>query len=244
MGLPPTIIYFEAVILDLDGLLIDTEPSYQLAWQGALNALEIKVPDGFWEHLSGCDFTQVESALANQLQELFPLARFRELSATLWWQYVNQYGLATKPGYHQLIRQLKEKNLPYCIATNSLLKNAEDCMRLAGIQKDFDLLVTRDQVIIGKPSPALFLLAAKCLKQCPARCLAVDDSLTGIAAAIEANMISIMIPGAPKKLQTPRKESVYFMHSLTDFASLLECAECDGYSYCIDLGKLDDSVTA
>ena len=67
-------------------------------------------------------------------------------------------------------------------------------LRLAGIRHRFETILTRDDVARGKPSPDLYLLAAARFGLKPEVCVAVEDSNHGVAAAIAAGAITIMVP--------------------------------------------------
>jgi beta-phosphoglucomutase-like phosphatase (HAD superfamily) len=67
-------------------------------------------------------------------------------------------------------------------------------LRLAGIVDRFDAILTRDDVNRGKPSPDLYLLAARRLGVAPQACLAIEDSNPGVTAAHAAGAITVMVP--------------------------------------------------
>ena len=80
------------------------------------------------------------------------------------------------------------------IVTSSSRRTAEEHLTLSGIRGRFDSVLTRDDVERGKPSPDLYLLAAKRLGFQPASCLAIEDSNPGVAAAHAAGAVTIMVP--------------------------------------------------
>jgi len=83
---------------------------------------------------------------------------------------------------------------PMAIVTSSSRRTAEEHLTLAGIRGRFEAVLTRDDVVRSKPSPDLYLLAAKQLGFPPACCLAIEDSNPGVAAAHAAGAITIMVP--------------------------------------------------
>lgn len=215
--LPP----FQAIILDMDGLVLDTEPTYRMAWQTAAADLGLPISDEFRDSVSGYSYDRVERELIACFGTALPLSRFRELGTKHWWRHVEKYGINTKPGYNALVKRLRSKKIPFCLATNSQQKNAEDCLALAGIREDFDTLVTRDQVADGKPAPDLYLEAAKALQLLPKQCLAVEDSVAGMQSAVRAGAITITIPDRCTPADDCRKFSICVLGSLTELASLL-----------------------
>ncbi|MDF1583528.1 MAG: HAD family phosphatase [Methyloprofundus sp.] len=188
---------FNALIFDMDGLVLDTEITYFNAWQQAASALGYQLSDEFCAGLSGLSFSTVELKLTQALGNDFPLAKFYPLSSTFWRATVNRNGIAVKKGLHDLLSVLKNKQIPYCLATNSPEKNARECLRYAGIEDLFALLVCRDHVQAPKPAPDIFLQAANSLGQEINSCLVVEDSLIGLLAAKNANAFSVLVPSMP-----------------------------------------------
>ncbi|HHJ39100.1 MAG: hypothetical protein AXA67_11205 [Methylothermaceae bacteria B42] len=190
MALP----HFEAVILDLDGLILDTEPTYARAWQQAARELGFDLSDSLCQSLKGCHIEAVQNQLQQAFGPDFDIPAFHDLSTRLWRQWVEAHGIATKPGYRELMDFLKNAQIPYALATNSQRQYAEKCMALADILDDFPLTVTRDEVASGKPAPDIYLQAAKMLGTPPVHCLAVEDSGPGILAAHQAGTKPVLIP--------------------------------------------------
>lgn len=187
---------FRAVILDLDGLILDTEPSYRRAWQQAARELGFELEYTWLEKLSGLSIDTLTEALQQTLGAGFDTERFHALSSQIWKEQVARTGIPVKSGYHQLLASLHRLKLPYALATNSRRPYAESCLRLAGIREDFPVFVTRSEVEQGKPAPDVYLKAAKMLACTPTDCLAVEDSEVGLIAAHLAEMQPVWIPDA------------------------------------------------
>lgn len=214
--LPPC----RAVILDIDGLLLDTEPGYRRAWQQAAWALGFRLEEAWLEELSGLSIDAVEQALCQTLGAGFDLNAFRALSAKIWQAQVARDGIPVKPGYAYLLSALRQLKLPYALATNSHRPYAEKCLQIAGIDRDFPHLVTRSEVNAGKPDPDVFLAAAKKLACPPAACLAVEDSAVGLIAAHRAGMQPVWI--TPAASETAHPLAVAQFSSLAQLAQALQ----------------------
>ncbi len=185
-----------AVILDMDGLVLDTEKTYFIAWQKAAEMMGFKLTPPFCHSLSGLPFQSVEQRLMNLFGPSFRLEQFRRLSSQFWDQYVLANGIDVKKGFHSLITVLQRFNVPYCLATNSSEENAKKCLTLASVNDLFPILVTRDQVKSGKPAPDIFLKAATQLGMPIDNCLVVEDSPVGIQAAKNAGAYVVLIPSS------------------------------------------------
>lgn len=189
-----------AVILDLDGLVLDTEKTYFIAWQRAADRMGFELTPAFCLSLSGLKYEEVEQKLLNLTGDLFQIEQFRRLSGELWYQYVEDYGIDVKKGFYSLMNILQRFNIPYCLATNSYQKNALESLAFAGVSDLFPILVTRDQVKSAKPAPDIFLKAAAQLGVAIESCLVVEDSLTGIQAAKNAGAYVVHIPSSPLEM--------------------------------------------
>ncbi len=195
--------YFTAIILDLDGLVLDTEPTYAKAWQHAAREMGFDLDDALCQQLKGCYLDAVQNKLQEAFGPGFHLPTFHRLSSRFWHQWVEINGIATKPGYQELMDFLRQTRHPYALATNSQRQYAEKCMALAGVLEDFPLTVTRNEVKSGKPAPDIYLRAAEMLQTAPADCLAVEDSEPGIFAAHRAGAQPVLIPdSAPPSSET------------------------------------------
>lgn len=185
---------FSAVIFDMDGLVLDTESTYMIAWQQAAKAMGYDLPRDFCVSLSGLHYQDVELKLIEFFGVSFNLQIFSRLSGGCWREYVNVHGIAIKHGFNEILSLLIQRKIPYCLATNSGAENALECLELAGIKNVFTTLITRDDVLHGKPEPDIFLKAARVLQADICRCLVLEDSYAGIVAASRAGAVSVFIP--------------------------------------------------
>ncbi len=189
-----TIADFSAVIFDMDGLVLDTESTYSIAWQQAANAMGYDFSGDFCLSLSGLHYPDIELKLIEYCGAEFNLQTFSRLSGDCWRDHVKVHGINIKYGFSGLLDLLIQQNIPYCLATNSRTENALECLELAGIKDVFSAIVSRDHVQHGKPEPELFLKAAELMQVDISRCLVIEDSHAGIVAASRAGAVSVFIP--------------------------------------------------
>jgi len=185
---------FSAVIFDMDGLVLDTESAYFIAWQQAANAMGYEFSDDFCLSLSGLHYNDIEPKLIEYCGAEFNLQAFNRLSGDCWRDHVDVHGIRIKHGFSELLELLIRQKIPYCLATNSRMINARECLELAGIKEVFSTIIARDQVRQGKPEPDIFLKAAEALQVDIGRCLVLEDSHAGIVAASKAGAVSVFIP--------------------------------------------------
>ncbi len=210
---------FSAVIFDMDGLVLDTEMTYFIAWKKAANIMGVSFSDEFCSSLSGLYYQDMEKKLIKYYGAGFDLKQFAKLSGDFWRSYVNQKGIPIKKGFFNLLNQLKANNISFCLATNSGKKNALECLALANLTHVFSTVITRDHVKHGKPEPDIFIEAAKVLEQPINQCLVLEDSKTGIQAAKNAGAPSVFIPSVfPVKKTIVNLADVF----LTDLGQLAQ----------------------
>jgi HAD superfamily hydrolase (TIGR01509 family) len=183
-----------AVIFDMDGLMLDTEPLYKIAWQAAAAELGYLLDDVSYARLVGRPTEACEQELVGQFGTRFPLERFRTRWPGLWQSEVAAHGIQQKPGLREFLAFLDVHGLPVAVATSSESDYAAVSLRHARLEGRFKIVVTGDEVPRGKPAPDIYLEAARRLEVAPAECVALEDSEAGIMAANRAGMRGLLIP--------------------------------------------------
>src|SRR4051795_1081707 len=186
-----------AVIFDNDGLTLDTEHT----WTRAEAALYARYGTEFTlDHKREMLGTSgAKSALAME-RHLNQPGRGSELNAELRELVHGELdgaGVQPMPGVVALIDALLERGVPIGLATNSGREFATRALRAANVYDRFDAVVSAEDVERPKPAPDVYLAAAAALGADPARCVALEDSETGVAAARAAGMTVIGVPSFP-----------------------------------------------
>ena len=213
--------FFSAIIFDMDGLVIDTETTYIKAWQYAAEEMGYHFSDKFCLSLSGLHSQTIEKRLFNECGDNFNLKNFQNMSGHYWRNYVQQHGIKQKQGLKILLKVITQQKIPFCLATNSLKKNALECLAFANLENRFKLIISRDQVKNGKPAPDIFFKAAKSLQQPISKCLVLEDSAIGIQAANNANAPSVLIPSHSFIETEALKKSDGVFNNLSEIAQLI-----------------------
>ena len=195
-----------AVLLDMDGTLLDTEKVYFNSLVDALNAAGFGDDAAALCHaMVGLPGPACEAMLLDRYGKDFPLAEINR-AFLVNRNRLMEAGLPLKPGTLELLDGIAAADCPMAIVTSSSRRTAEAHLGLAGIRARFDTILTIDDVTRGKPSPDLYLLAAARLGQAPQRCVAVEDSNHGVAASHAAGAITLMVPDmAPPTEETRAK---------------------------------------
>jgi HAD superfamily hydrolase (TIGR01509 family) len=209
----------DAVIFDMDGLMIDSERVSIACWSQAAQELRLPIEDGFWLRLVGlgdrdCERLLLQHIEAGQVAALF--ARCHDL-----YEARTHAGLPLRPGILELLQLLREHDIPRAVATSTRQPRASRKLAASGLLAFFDVVVTSSDVAHPKPAPDIYLLAARKLGKEPARCLALEDSPAGIRAAVGAGMTAIQVPDLVHPNEDLRALGHRIVGSLVDAHALL-----------------------
>jgi len=188
----------QAVVLDLDGLIVDSEPLHQRAFSILLARHGIL--HEFSEEEYGREFVGMPvRENAAYLIERFGLRGtvdeiLAEREAIYEALIADPANLAPMPGALAFLDALRARALALAVATGSPRRQGELILRGLGIAECFRVLVTGSDVPRSKPAPDVYLRAARELGLAPARCVAIEDSATGVASAKAAGMRVIVVP--------------------------------------------------
>ena len=182
----------EAVVFDLDGLMIDTE---RLDWQGskaAGAARGIDVDDDFLRQTIGRRLVDVEPEFERRFGHA---VRWRTFAGEIqsWREdYIARHGVPWKTGVAELLDYLDLRGIPRALATSTVREEA--MARMGLLFPRMHTAAFGDDVANGKPAPDIYLLAVERLGVAADRCLALEDSLPGVEAAERAGLTVIMVP--------------------------------------------------
>jgi len=185
---------YAAVIFDLDGTLIDSEPLFKAVAKRAASEMNQHFSDELYLDLVGLPNSDVESGICAAFGPDFAINEFRHRFEALWVETVAERGIDLKPGALVLLDRLAALGIRYAVATSTSYERARLALNIAGIGTRIDHMIGGDQVDNGKPAPDIYLAAAKSIAVSPLRCIAIEDSSVGIQSAAAANMYTIMVP--------------------------------------------------
>jgi sugar-phosphatase len=184
----------QAVILDMDGILIDSERHWQLTERAIFAELGIDLTDELLVETRGL---RTEEMVAHWS------ARFsldgkdpRELMEDYDRRMVETMNreVPLMEGARELIGMFRELQLPLALATCSTMDHVDAVMDKHKLRDSFDLLVSAAVDMPGKPHPEVFLKTAALLETDPTRCLVFEDSFNGLVAAKAARMKVVAMP--------------------------------------------------
>ena len=206
----------DAVVLDMDGLLIDTEPVWRTAEKEVFADLGIDLTEADLLDTTG---VRIDEVAAARLPPVGPTAtEVADRITALVIAHVEQEG-EPMPGVPEAIALFRRCGLSLAIASSSPERLIDAvCARL---KLDIDIRCSALDEPRGKPAPDVYLTAARRLGLRPTRCLAVEDSPAGVVAATSAGMTCIAVPD-PLLTSDPRyRRADLVLPSLTELTEPL-----------------------
>ncbi len=179
---PTDLTQLKTALFDFDGVVVDTEPIYDLFWNDAAKRYGLGI-DNFAEIIKGTTLPYILEKYFSGYSE-----EFRQMDIKESTEYENTMPLPPMPGSIEFIRLLKEHGVRTGLVTSSDNAKIKRAFELLHLDNLFDTLVTADRIERGKPDPMCYLLAAKDLNVSPGDCIVFEDSFNGIRAGSAAGM--------------------------------------------------------
>ena len=178
---------FRGVILDLDGVVVDSEPLHLESFNVLLAKHGVRIsPERWRDRYTGKGEAQIWGLISNDFNLLIPNPREERHRI---YRAIANVRLQTVRGLHEFLTFLESRGVKAIIATNGSAENVLLEIRVARVEHL--PRVTKAMVMHPKPAPDLFLLAVERLDLSPKACVAIDDSPTGITAAKSAGIVAI-----------------------------------------------------
>ena len=185
-----------AVIFDLDGVLVDSEPLSLGVLADEMRALGIAdaTPEEVGRQFLGVSLPVIRAYVADRLGRPVPETFVERFEDRLLAIYPEK--LQVIDGVPALLDQLQDAGIGMAIATGGSLRRMGETLRVSGLDRWFQgRAFSADQVAQGKPAPDLFLLAARELGVDPADCVILEDSPHGVTGALRAGARAVGFTG-------------------------------------------------
>jgi len=206
----------KAIIFDMDGLMLDTEPIAEMGWRRALADWGYHLSHELYLPVIGTTIVNARRVWVESFGADLPIEAIYKRHQEYINAHIDEHGIPIKPGLLDLLTWLEQRHFPKAVGSSTQRARVLHKLNFTGLQDYFNIIVGGDEVTHGKPAPDIFLAAAELLHISPHECVVLEDSEAGIRAAHAAGMISIMIPD----LKTPSAEIKPLARQI--FPSLME----------------------
>jgi pseudouridine-5'-monophosphatase len=182
-----------AVVFDLDGLLIDSEPLQLAAWDRYLARFGAALTPQLLNRILGLRLVDSAVVVVEALDlPVQPEEVVRDRDAIFLAAVPG--AIAAMKGARELIAEVRTLGLHTALATSGHRRYVDLALESAGLTGMFDVEVTGELVTRGKPAPDVYLRAAELLHLSPAACLALEDAPNGVRSALAAGMRCYAVP--------------------------------------------------
>ena len=181
----------DAVIFDMDGVIVDSEIHWKTTEGYFLQSLIPGWSMNDQDRIIGLGVHDLYMLLVGtyhlqQTKDQF-LAIYQEMAHEIYGQKVS-----IMEGFAELLLTLNKNNIPVALASSSPGSWIDIMLQRFGLRESFKVVVSADELAgMGKPSPAIYLLTAKRLGVSPDRCIAIADSTNGVLSAKNAEMFCV-----------------------------------------------------
>jgi HAD superfamily hydrolase (TIGR01509 family) len=208
----------KAVIFDMDGLLIDSEPLWRRAHQEVFGEVGINMSDQDYQRLMGVRTKEVVELLFSEEPWEGPgTQEVEDLITEEVIKLIKSEGVLL-PGVHQAIQICKEAGLPVAIASSSTQPVIDAVVDTLEIREHFHHIYSAQFEPYGKPHPGVFIKVADHFGVAPSECLVFEDSPAGVLAAKAAKMKCIAVP-VPETRENPYTQTAdLILDSLENFS--------------------------
>jgi len=212
-----------AVLFDMDGTLVDSEKLWDIALQELAESYGGTLSDAARRAITGTSMAESMRIVHDDLgqPERDPAASAAWIDARILELF--RSGLRWRPGAMALLRAVRAAGIPTALVTSSGRPLVEVALETLG-RDSFDAVVCGDEVAAPKPDPEPYLTAARLLRVPIERCVAIEDSRTGVASALAAGAAVLAVPA---EVPLPPTDGVHQLDSLAGadldlLAALLE----------------------
>ncbi len=178
-----------AIVFDLDGVLVDSEPVHWRAAQRLVAPHAISEEE--YARFTGVAITPFMEWVRARFELAGSIEALTRRYGTLVTEELHSGPIEPLDGARELIAAAREGGWSVGLASQSLAEWVAVTLRACGLKSAFDVEINGNDVANGKPAPDIYLRAASLLGVAPARCVAVEDAPAGVQSAAAAGMLVV-----------------------------------------------------
>lgn len=209
--------HYQAVIFDMDGVLIDSEPLWKIAMEEVFQSLGSTLIKTDFQKTVGLRIDEVVHFW--NIQEKWGVTNEQEVEEAIIVKMIELISQHPKPltGVLETLNFLKSKQIKIGLGTSSSNRLIQVVLRELNIQSYFDVTHSAENEVFGKPHPAVYLHVARELGVAPHQCLVIEDSLNGVIAGLAAKMKVVCIPEKTHHPNPKLSVADFHFESMVDF---------------------------
>jgi HAD superfamily hydrolase (TIGR01509 family) len=186
---------FDAILFDMDGLMINSEATAIECWRLACADLDVACDEAFLLGMVGLATARCADYVAEHLDgDRARAEALRDRCHVYYMKTLEEGRIGLMPGIVPLLDWVAAEGIARAVATSTKRAQAGIKLDKSGLASYFTTVVAGDEVAATKPAPDLFLGASRRLGVEPSRCLVLEDSAYGVMAGHAAGMRVIMVP--------------------------------------------------
>lgn len=191
----------KAVLFDMDGVLVDSEPMHKEAVKRVLSNLGYEFDEKYYEQFIGTTNPYMWKCIREKYKIVENVEYLNGLVADMKQVLINENGYRKIDGVYELVKNLHDNGLKLVVASSSPKDYIKQVIEGLGIAKFFDAVVSGEEVPNPKPAPDIFLLAARSVGVSTDECIIFEDSTNGQRAGYNAKIpvIGYVNPGSGKQ---------------------------------------------
>lgn len=191
----------EAIIFDMDGVLVDSEYTYFQSKSQMLKEAGHEVEESYHFQFMGTTSEYMWEQMKQEFSLPLSVPEYVEQMTSLRQALIKQNGIKVIPHAQDFVKRLHEGGLKLAVASSSSLVEIKENLETIGLADYFSEVVSTEEVTHSKPAPDVYLAAAKRLGVAPENCLGIEDTKNGTGAVRNAGMVCVGYanPAFPKQ---------------------------------------------
>ena len=181
-----------AVIFDMDGVIVDSERYQFEAFRQLFLPYGIRLTKDSFDWVGKTSQENIEAVLDRYALNKDPV-KLVALRRKTYTQLIKDH-IRPMAGVLPLITKLRKNGYRLALASSSIRAHINMILERLNVLEDFEVIVSGDMIIHGKPNPEIFLRTIKELKLLPTECVVIEDSQRGVEAAYHAGIKCIVVP--------------------------------------------------
>ena len=180
-------------IFDWDGIIIDSSEHHIEGWRRLAKEEHLVFPEHLFKQSFGMKNEEIIPQLWKWTNDISEIRRIDRKKEAMYRDIMREKGLTALPGVASILDKLTQRGVPCAIGSSAPRENIAVGLEILGFEKYFAVVVSGDDVKLGKPSPQIFLESARRLGASPDRCVVFEDAKVGVTAGKAAGMKVIAV---------------------------------------------------